>query len=448
MKILFLEANAITVELNNEFIYCLEKEYDIYLNDKYYKTLNTNVFSIYDLKPNTNYKIKVNNDILEFKTLNKKMVYYKKKNETDDTASINEAISNLKSDEILVLNEEYKITSLEIYGNDKSIYFTKNALLLGEVDRLKYKIFKPTEKMNGIVLGTWEGRADIAFYSTINILGATNINLYGQGCVNSNANNSDFWINHRELRVARRPKGVFIHTSKNVYIEGLTIKNTASWNIHPFYSMNLNFLNLKLINPYNSPTTDGCDPEACKNVNIIGNYISVGDDCIAIKSSKIELANIYHQASSNIVIRNNYMAMGHAGVTIGSENSGGVNNVYVSKCYFNGTDRGLRIKSQRGRGNEAIIKDIKFDNIYMDSVKSPFVINAYYKAGNDILDSRFEEESHPFDKTTPVFGNFEFDNIKYMALKNFLNLLILFHTIYLIYDNFHYHQNKPNNLLF
>ncbi len=412
MRIIFKEANAITIELINNDCYYTEP-YDIYLNGKYYASKITNVFSLYDLAPNTEYNVLINGKTIEFKTLDKKIITLKKnKDIVDDTEYINEAIKNLKANEILSLEGHFNITSIEIFDNNKSIYFSPRSTILCETKREKYKIFESTDIKNNIVLGTWEGRSDRAFYSPITVVGAKNVNLYGPGLIDCNACNSDWWINHREMRIARRPKGIFIHTSDNVFVEGINLKNTPSWSIHPFYSSNINIINTRVENPMDSPTTDGCDPEACLNVNIIGNYFSVGDDCIAIKSSKIELASLYHRPSSNIIIRNNIMAHGHAGVTLGSENSGGINNVYVSQCYFNETDRGLRVKSQRGRGKDAIISNISFDNIHMNSVKTPFVINAFYKAGNDVIDSRFDEFIHKVDDTTPSFDTFKFKNIK------------------------------------
>ena len=106
------------------------------------------------------------------------------------------------------------------------------------------------------------------------------------------------------------------------------------------------------------------------------------------------------------------MEYGHAGVTIGSENSGGVKDVLVTNCLFRMTDRGLRIKSQRGRGNLAVIEGITFRNITMEDVKSPFVINAFYKAGNDEMDERFIRTPLPVSDLTPRFLDFCFENIR------------------------------------
>jgi len=244
-----------------------------------------------------------------------------------------------------------------------------------------------------------------------NFIGVKNCLLYGEGIIDYQANLSDFWINHRVQRIAWRPKGIFIHTSKSITLQGLTIQNTPSWNQHPFYSKNINYFDITLNNPPNSPTTDGIDIESCNRVKVIGAKISVGDDCIAIKSGKIDFAKKYKTPSKNIIIRNCLMKKGHGGVTLGSENSAGINDVFVSNCYFKSTERGLRIKSQRGRGNLAIIKNIYFNNIYMDKVKSCFVINAFYKAGNDIDDYRFDQTYYPINDLTPSFNTFSFKNI-------------------------------------
>lgn len=408
MKILFITSNSVCIELQNDDIY-ETNEYDIYINDSFYMKNNKNVFSIYSLNPNTSYRIRINDDEISFKTLNKKMIVIHPQSD-DDTKYIEDNINNLNDDEVLCLEGDFYASSI-IVGSNKYIYIPKGSNVYGLLEREKYKVLSPNEFVNGKPLGTWEGRADEAFASIFTFISASNSCLYGEGVIDYRSQMTDWWINHRIKRIARRPKGIFIHTSNNITIMGLTIKNTPSWNQHAFYSDNINYFDLKLKNPSNSPTTDGCDPEASSNVNIIGNVISVGDDCIAIKSSKIELASIYHQPAKNIIIRNNLMLDGHAGITIGSEMSGGVIGINASKNIFKRTDRGLRIKSQRGRGN-VIIGDILFENIVMDGVLSPFVINGFYKAGNDELDWRFFEDKLEKDETTPTLGKFIFKNIK------------------------------------
>lgn len=413
MNVLLITASSITFELVNNDAYYTD-EYEIYLNNELIKKTNRNVESIYGLKENTSYSLKLvlKNKLInyEFNTLNKTKIILKPNDKADNTKMVQEAIDRLTIDEVLVLDGVFHICSLFLRDN-VSIELLKNTKLIGENDRSLYPILKASDELNGIVLGTWEGKSDDSFSSIITGLGVSNVTIYGEGIIDCEAEKGDWWINHREKRIARRPKGIFLHTCKNIYFEGITVCNTPSWNQHPFYSKNINYFNVNLLNPANSPTTDGIDPESCDIVNIIGTKISVGDDCIAIKSGKFDFAKKYRTPCSNVTIRNCLMEYGHGGVTLGSENSGGINNVYVSKCIFNMTDRGLRIKSQRGRGNLAIIKNINFDNIKMNKVKAPFVINAFYKAGNDQLDERFIDEYQEVSELTPSFDEFYFKNI-------------------------------------
>lgn len=409
---LFIGALAASFEIVNDDCY-YTNEYEIYLNDKYIKASNVNVFSLYDLIPNTLYKLlikyKCYSYSLEFKTLNHNIVLFESNN-LDSTSNLQKYIDKLEENEVLVIDGIYNITSVFLKSNT-NIYLSKYAKLIGENDRSKFPILKGNEYLNGKPLGTWEGKADDSFSSIITGLGVENINIYGEGVIDCNAQNGDWWINHRVLRIARRPKGIFLHTCSNITFEGITVCNTPSWNQHPFYSNHLRYIDIKLINPPNSPTTDGIDPESCNDVLIVGTKISVGDDCIAIKSGKIDFARLYNTPSSNIVIRNCLMERGHGGVTLGSENSGGINNVIVEKCLFKSTDRGLRIKTQRSRGDLSILENIIFNNIVMDDVKAPFVINAFYKAGNDTVDYRFDRNYQNKTSETPELKKFKFENI-------------------------------------
>jgi len=416
MHILLITPTSVSVELENADSYYTEP-FQVYLNDSLMGTGKRNSFSLYDLSPGCSYRLRVSckdgEETVAFRTMNLKEKVYRSPKEggaENDTSGLQEAIDHLGEDEFLSIRGVYRVTALFLKDN-LCIHLPRGSKLLGDTDRNAFPILRADEEKNGIVLGTWEGRADDCFASILTGIGVENVCLYGEGVIDCEAQHSDWWTNHRKKRTARRPKGIFLHTCRNVVLEGVTVCNTPSWNQHPFYSRNLKYINLTLLNPSDSPTTDGIDPESCDNVLIVGTRISVGDDCIAIKSGKIDFARKYHTPSSNIIIRNCLMEYGHAGVTLGSENSGGIENVLVTKCIFHMTDRGLRIKSQRGRGNLAVIKDITFRSIRMDDVKSPFVINAFYKAGNDDIDERFDREYREPTELTPSFRGFTFEDI-------------------------------------
>ena len=417
MKLLLVTPTSVSVELENTDAYYTQN-YTIYLNGIAMGEKNLNSFSLHGLVPGQSYVLEVKADTwaksIAFQTVDLEEVTYcssKDGGVENDTEGLQRAIDNLTDKQFLTIKGTYRVTALFLKSN-LFLHLPVGSKLLGETERELFPILSGTEEKNGIVLGTWEGYADDAFASILTGIGVSNCCIYGQGVVDCNAQNTDWWVNHRVKRIARRPKGIFLHTCKEIALEGITVCNTPSWNQHPFYCKNIKYINLNLMNPANSPTTDGIDPESCDNVLIVGNRISVGDDCIALKSGKLDFARKYHTPCSNIVIRNCLMEYGHAGVTIGSENSGGICNVLVTNCIFDRTDRGLRIKSQRGRGNLAVIENITFRNIKMSDVKSPFVINAFYKAGTDEVDERFIREVQPVTDLTPVFKEFAFEDIR------------------------------------
>ena len=113
------------------------------------------------------------------------------------------------------------------------------------------------------------------------------------------------------------------------------------------------------------------------------------------------------------VIRNCLMAFGHGAVTLGSETASGVTNLTVNRCVFRQTDRGLRIKTRRGRGKDCFISDILFENILMDHVITPVVINMWYNCCDP---DRFSDYVKcrtplPVDDRTPHLGTFTFRDL-------------------------------------
>jgi polygalacturonase len=169
-----------------------------------------------------------------------------------------------------------------------------------------------------------------------------------------------------------RPNFIQPYNCKNVLIEGITIKNSPMWIIHPVLSENITVRNVKVIS--HGPNNDGCDPESCKNVLISGCYFDTGDDCIAIKSGRDDDGRRVNVASENIIVRNCVMKDGHGGVVIGSEISGNVRNVFAEKCEMSSPhlDRALRIKSNSVRGG--IVENVFMRDITVGEVADAVVI--------------------------------------------------------------------------
>ncbi len=201
--------------------------------------------------------------------------------------------------------------------------------------------------------------------------------------------NKDY-VNTLQRRFFRPP---FIQPvrCKRVKIEGVKIINSPFWTVNPEFCEDVTVRGITIDNAP-SPNTDGINPESCRNVHISDCHISVGDDCITIKSGRDAQARRLGVACENITITNCTMLSGHGGVVIGSEMSGGVRKVTISNCVFDGTDRGIRIKSTRGRGG--VVEDIRVSNIVMSNIKrEAVVLNLKYS----------KMPAEPKSERTPVF---------------------------------------------
>jgi polygalacturonase len=169
-----------------------------------------------------------------------------------------------------------------------------------------------------------------------------------------------------------RPPMITTYECRNVLIEGVSFSNPPFWTIMPAFSDNITITGITIENPGNSPNTDGIDPSSCRNVHISDCHISVGDDCIVIKSGRDKDGREAGKPTENITITNCTMLEGHGGVVIGSEMSGGVKRITISNCVFEGTDIGIRIKTMRGRGG--VVEDVMVSNVAMYNIVNEGVL--------------------------------------------------------------------------
>ena len=237
--------------------------------------------------------------------------------------------------------------------------------------------------------------------------GAKNIGISGEGTIDGNGSNTTFWQwtgvpyfgydektttencrfpmdgqtkGYRDIlqqmcednvpleqRVFGMGKGLRMQlvnfvNCENVLIEQVTMLNSPFWVMHPLFSKNITVRGVKVINE--GPNGDGCDPESCEDVLIENCLFDTGDDCIAIKSGRNGDGRRDGRPSKNIIVRGCRMVDGHGGVVIGSEISGGCNNVFVENCKMDSPnlDRILRIKTNSCRGGLT-------ENIYMRNVE-------------------------------------------------------------------------------
>lgn len=154
---------------------------------------------------------------------------------------------------------------------------------------------------------------------------------------------------------------------RNVLIEGITVVDSPMWELHPLYCTNVTIRGVTVRS--HGKNNDGCDPDSCTDVLIKDCTFDTGDDCIAVKSGRDHDGRRVNIPTENVVIQHCRFKDGHGGVTMGSETSGGIRNVFAENCEFDSEnlDQALRFKSNPARGG--FIRDIYIRNCTIKTAK-------------------------------------------------------------------------------
>jgi polygalacturonase len=178
-----------------------------------------------------------------------------------------------------------------------------------------------------------------------------------------------------------RPQFVEPYRCTNVLVEGVTITNAPMWLIHPVLSRNVVVRGVTVVS--SGPNNDGCDPESSTDVLVEDTLFDTGDDCIAIKSGRNADGRRLAAPSERIVVRGCRMRAGHGGVTIGSEVTGGVRDVFVERCVMSSPDleRGIRVKTNAMRGGT--IENVFVRDVEIGETGSAIDIDMLYEEGAD-----------------------------------------------------------------
>lgn len=242
------------------------------------------------------------------------------------------------------------------------------AVLLGSRDMRDYPL----------VEARWEGRTRRAHAPLVGAFGARDVAVVGRGRIDGRG--KAWWGLFRDGALEHpRPRLVAFEDCERVLLEGFEAVDSPSWTINPVRSSDVLVRGLTIRNPSDSPNTDGINPDSCRAVRIADCYVSVGDDCITIKAGVEGEDGRLARACEDITVTNCVLERGHGGVVIGSEMSGGVRDVAVSNCVLKGTDRGIRIKTRRGRGGS--VERVRVSNLVMSEVLCPLAINMRYACG-------------------------------------------------------------------
>ena len=263
-----------------------------------------------------------------------------------------------------------------------------------------------------VVYTRWEGTECMNYSPFLYADGQENIAITGEGALDGNCDAQNWWnwtrgtnggpsqadarrrlvdMGARDVPVAERifgegsylrPSFIQPCRSQNVLIEGVTIINSPMWEVTPALCTNVIVRGIKVIS--HGPNNDGCDPDSCRDVLIEDCLFDTGDDCIAIKSGRNRDGRRVAAPTENVIIRNCQMKDGHGGVTIGSEMSGGVRNVFAENCKLSSPNlnQALRFKTNAMRGGT--IENIHFRNMEIGEIADAVLqIDFNYEEGRN-----------------------------------------------------------------
>jgi polygalacturonase len=296
-------------------------------------------------------------------------------------------------------------------------------------------LFSQDPKQYPIVLTRFEGTECMNYSPFIYAWEQTDIAVTGLGMLDGQADKTHWWdwkgrdssralvaMADKDVPVAERifgdgknlrPNFVQPYRSQNILIEDISIRNSPMWELNPVLCKNVTVRGVKIST--HGPNNDGFDPESTSDVLVEQCVFDTGDDCIAIKSGRNRDGRRINVPSENIVVRDCTMKDGHGGVSLGSEVSGGVRNVFVDNCRMDSPhlNYAMRIKTNTWRGG--VIENVYFANTKVGQVADSVLECTYFYAEGDDKEGR----GGPFK---PVIRNVTLDHITSQKSKRGLNL--------------------------
>jgi polygalacturonase len=178
-----------------------------------------------------------------------------------------------------------------------------------------------------------------------------------------------------------RPNFLETYRCRNVLVEGVTFVRSPMWVMHPVLCEGVLVQDVTVDST--GPNNDGCDPESCRDVVIRGCTFNAGDDCIAVKSGREADGRRVNVPSEDILIEDCVMRHRYGAITLGSDMTGGIRNVFARRCHIGGPGLyfGLYIKTNSVRGGFA--ENIQLDDITVTHLTKEFVTCDFHRGEGD-----------------------------------------------------------------
>jgi polygalacturonase len=322
---------------------------------------------------------------------------------TDDTHAFEAAIADLQKrggGSLLVppVDAEYLIRPINLTSN-MNLHIQGGAKVSGIADQNVWPVI-PGAPSYG------QGRDHVGprFTSLLHGEHLQNVSITGDGNSSILNGNGKYWWDLRKSLSITRGHLIEMMYSSDIQIHDISMVDSPFWNNHFFDCDRVHVQRVSISAPDDSPNTDGWDPDSSRNVLIEDSWYSAGDDCIAIKSGWDCFGTDYGKPSVNITVRNLSCHGRYAGVAIGSEMSGGVENVTVSNVRFTKANGPAHIKTGLSRGG--YVRNVHFrDLVVVGPVDYGLLVDAFYGDRNPSCPSDWQPSA------APGMSNYSFVNI-------------------------------------
>ncbi|MGH7994872.1 MAG: pectinesterase family protein, partial [Opitutaceae bacterium] len=202
-------------------------------------------------------------------------------------------------------------------------------------------------------------------------------------------------------RTTPRPPMILFTDCQRVQVSGVTLRDSPAWTFTLVGCRDVEVDAITIRNPADSPNTDGIDPKGCQRVLISRCLIDTGDDCIAAGGGS-------RFPEKDVLITDCVFLHGH-GCSIGSGTTGGVRDLTVRRCSFDGTDTGIRLKSARDRGG--LVEHLTYADLTMRGVGRALSINSHYEGTTTDVIVDPHEPPVPVTRTTPRWRDITIRNL-------------------------------------
>jgi polygalacturonase len=404
--------------------------YDVYLSSNFVATTKNTDYTLQNLAAAQGYEISVRARVKAGKLLQSNPVRIATKPQPQvfditahgavgdgkalNTRAIQAAIDACSAGGVVRIPAGVFVSGAIFLKSDLTLRLDEGAVLLGSSDLKDYPVMKYRS----------EGKEKPCYASLINTPDTNgvrwrNITIAGSGTINGNGSA----LRKKELaeKAAERGRLICIRDTDGLYLQGVTIRQSPFWCVHPIYCNGVTVNGVSIHTRYDETgkkysgivNGDGLDPDSCRDVFIFNCHIASQDDCIAIKSGRDAEGRAVGIPTENVRISHCRFTSGF-GVAIGSEMAGGVRNVLVEDCVFQDTFSLASVKAIRGRGNvieNITYRDCTFTNQNQELHDSQYSRGAIY-VDQFYGDAKFDpHKAKPKDESTPLIRNVLFQNI-------------------------------------